>query len=270
MGDEHRLIFDVGAHAGEDSDFYLKLGYRVIAVEANPKLVSQLKLRFANEISNGTYVIVGRAIGNTDTEIAFFVNKKSTVWGTADRTWAVRNSALGADSDEIRVKGIRFAEILHTYGCPYYLKIDIEGADMQCVRELRNTKCRPKYISIESNKTSWSKLKAEFDELRELGYTKFQVLNQGAHRGGHFRSLSGSHVYHNFEEGSSGPFGEHIEGKWLSRRQAIWKYVPIFLLYKLAGDNTFLSRHATFVNRIPILRYLLSRVSWYDTHAKEA
>ncbi len=30
------LVFDVGAHKGEDSDFYLNLGYRVVAVEANP------------------------------------------------------------------------------------------------------------------------------------------------------------------------------------------------------------------------------------------
>ena len=33
------LIYDVGAHKGENSDFYLRLGFRVVAVEANPMLV---------------------------------------------------------------------------------------------------------------------------------------------------------------------------------------------------------------------------------------
>jgi hypothetical protein len=28
------LIFDVGFHRGEDTDFYLKKGFRVVAVEA--------------------------------------------------------------------------------------------------------------------------------------------------------------------------------------------------------------------------------------------
>jgi hypothetical protein len=30
------LIYDVGLHLGEDSEFYLKKGFNVVAVEANP------------------------------------------------------------------------------------------------------------------------------------------------------------------------------------------------------------------------------------------
>ena len=31
------LIFDVGLHRGEDTEFYLKKGFRVVAFEANPR-----------------------------------------------------------------------------------------------------------------------------------------------------------------------------------------------------------------------------------------
>ena len=33
------LIYDVGLHLGEDTEYYLKKGFRVIAFEANPELV---------------------------------------------------------------------------------------------------------------------------------------------------------------------------------------------------------------------------------------
>ena len=31
---------------------------------------------------------------------------------------------------------IRFGDLIAQYGCPHYLKIDIEGADMMCVNAL--------------------------------------------------------------------------------------------------------------------------------------
>ena len=32
------IIFDIGMHCGEDTDFYLKKGFTVVGVEANPEL----------------------------------------------------------------------------------------------------------------------------------------------------------------------------------------------------------------------------------------
>jgi hypothetical protein len=44
------LIYDVGFHVGEDTEFYLKKGYRVLAVEANPELCARGQMRFADAI----------------------------------------------------------------------------------------------------------------------------------------------------------------------------------------------------------------------------
>ena len=267
MREEEDLVFDVGAHVGDDSDFYLKLGFRVVAVEANPSLAARLKQRFAAEIDGGRYVLVDKAIGSGHEEITFFVNRKTSVWGTADPSWALRNQRLGAESDEIRVPSVPFGELLQTYGCPYYLKIDIQGADMLCVTALKSADCRPTYLSVASSKTSWRDLLKEFDALESLGYTKFKVVNQGTHKSGQFTARNGRQVTHAFEAGASGPFGDDLTGEWLTRNRAIMRYVPIFMMYKTMGDNTFLDRHASTVRRIPILEGLIGRVSWYDTHA---
>ncbi len=258
------LIFDVGAHKGEDSDFYLKLGYRVVAIEANPALADNLRKRFSDEIRVGRYMLVDKAIGTIDEKVSFYINKKVSVWGTADPGWADRNTGLGAESEEVTVQSVRFSEILKTYGCPYYLKIDVEGADMLCVNALLENECRPKYLSIESTKTSWTQLLSEFDTLERLGVTRFKVVNQRVHKGGEFKTKNGNLIRYVFEKEASGPFGELLDGPWLTKRQAIRRYIPIFFLYMAFGDNSFLSKT---LGRMRLVRKLLGLVGWYDTHA---
>ena len=262
------LIFDVGAHKGEDSDFYLKLGYRVVAVEANPALAAELRERFENAIDMAHYTVVDSAIADTNGTVSFYVNKTKSLWGTIDPKWADRNEKVGAASEKIAVTSIRFPDLITQYGCPNYLKLDIEGADMMCVKALAATGCRPKYISLESAKTSWRELRAEFKTLEALGYRKFKVVRQGRHKSGEFTRIDGRKVSYTFGEDASGPFGNDLTGPWLTRRRAMLRYVPIFLSYKTLGDTTVLARrfgHVRLVHRA--LNFL---VGWYDTHAMRA
>lgn len=256
------LIYDVGAHTGEDSNFYLKLGYRVIAIEANPTNAEALRNRFRSEIRNGKYTVVEKAIGKSEALITFYIHNDNSFWGTADPEWSNRTKG---NKTQTKVQSTRFSSLIKEYGCPYYLKIDVEGADMLCVRALEDVNCRPKYISIESARTSWSALLDEFNTLERVGYTKFKVVDQRAHKGGKFKDRYGQDVTHDsFEASATGPFGEELEGAWLTKKQAIRKYIPIFLIYKTIGDNTFLP---TILRRIPGARRILNFASWYDTHA---
>ena len=43
------MIFDVGCHNGQDFVFYLKKGFKVVAIEANPTLCTELRQRFADQ-----------------------------------------------------------------------------------------------------------------------------------------------------------------------------------------------------------------------------
>lgn len=260
------LVFDVGAHLGEDSDFYLKLGYRVVAIEANPQLVETLYKRFEREIQQGRYVIVANAIGESSQQITFYVNKSVSAWGTTDPNWAARNEGLGGPSEQILVPCIQFEEVLRRHGSPVYLKIDIEGADMLCVHALEslNPAARPRFISLESDKNSWRDLRNEFDALERLGYSRYQVVNQKKHRDGRFLTLDKGVIDYKFDSGATGPFGTYLLKRWLTKRQALMKYIPIFVLYMTIGDNSLGWRT---LRRVPVLRKSLHLVSWYDTHA---
>jgi FkbM family methyltransferase len=44
-----KLIYDVGMHNGDDTAYYLRRGFRVIAIEPNPALVATAAERFRRE-----------------------------------------------------------------------------------------------------------------------------------------------------------------------------------------------------------------------------
>jgi FkbM family methyltransferase len=261
-------------HKGEDAEYYLKRGFRVVAVEADPELVEHCRNRFREHIASRRLEIVHGAIVDDEAleTVTFYKNPKNSVWGTVVSSWADRNSRLGADSLEIMVPTVDLAELFSRHGCPYYLKIDIEGMDLVCLRRLLKTHVRPKYVSIESEKIDFTRLVEEFDTLCELGYRKFFIQQQVGISSAKVPSDSREGVYvdHGFVEGSSGPFGSDIGGDWLSRDEAIARYRKIFRDYRWFGDR-WPFWHTPKGQRI------LDRLSgyagrplpgWYDTHAK--
>ena len=174
---EH-LIIDVGMHIGKDTEFYLKKGFNVVAIEAYPSLVEQARVRLAEYISNRKLTIHNLAIAPYEGEIDFFVNSKHDDWGTISKEFAQRNERFGSSNSVIRVKCTTFANILRDSGIPYYLKIDAEGVDTLCLRELLSFRERPRYISIEAGLTSFEETFTELSLLWQLGYREFKIVNQ--------------------------------------------------------------------------------------------
>lgn len=262
---DSNLIYDVGAHRGEDTQFYLKKGFRVVAIEANPALHQALAERFRPQIVSGQLTLLGCAIARTEGEIDFYVNEKMSVWGTTDPAWALRNLKLGAPSRRVQVKAQRFENILARHGVPHYLKIDIEGADMLCVEALQGMDRVPQFLSIESDKRRWGSLLREFSVMASLGYRKFKVIDQRriARQSPPYPAREGHYAASQFAYGSSGLFGDELPGEWLSKEDAISAYRFIFLHYRWFGDGTFGGR---VVGKVPLVRRLLLP-GWYDTHA---
>jgi FkbM family methyltransferase len=270
------LIYDVGMHKGEDSDFYLKKGFRVIGFEADPDLVEHCRKRFSREIEQGRLTLVEGAIVEhteaTGQSVSFYQNKNNSVWGTIQGDWARRNQTLGAPSNTIQVKTIDFANYLTQYGVPYYLKVDIEGCDAVCLRALANFQQKPDYVSIESETVTFAKLLEEFRLFRELGYTAFKAVQQEgiSSQVAPTDCGEGSYVDYKFPEGASGLFGEDLPGEWKNYDEILAEYKKIFLLYNLFGgcgklNSYFLSKAVKKALR----KYLHRPIpGWYDTHAR--
>src|SRR5258708_32877179 len=149
-----KLIYDVGMHTGEDTAFYLKKGFRVVAVEANPVLCEKAATRFADAIRDRRLTIVNKAIAREPGPVTFYRNLDVSVWGTIDPSWSDRNLRHGPRSETITVDATTMPELLEQFGVPYYMKIDIEGMDMIAVERLAGIAHPPKYVSLQPDKDS--------------------------------------------------------------------------------------------------------------------
>jgi FkbM family methyltransferase len=268
---EKDLIYDVGVHQGEDTDFYLKKGFRVIGVEANAALCRAIGEKFTASMDSGRLKMENIAIAAEDGPITFYENESVSVWGTTSPDLVERNERWrGTKSVATVVQGRKFDSLLREHGVPYYMKVDIEGADLLCIEALRHVDERPKYVSIESDMASWSCIVNEFKLLREVGYRWFKVVDQlrVPQQTPPNPAREGLYVEHAFPAGASGLFGEEAPGEWLSERQALRAYRRIFIENRVFGNDGLLSKVNWKRPLIWRLEALLPKRPWHDTHAK--
>src|SRR4051794_24062663 len=135
--EKSKLIFDVGMHKGEDTEFYLSRGCRVVGTEANPGLVEHLRRKFSRELSDGTVVIIDKIISAKAGKVRFISYPEFSEWGTISGEFKQRNETVGAEGEELELEAVTMEDIIREYGAPYYMKVDIEGMDMCCVEALR-------------------------------------------------------------------------------------------------------------------------------------
>jgi FkbM family methyltransferase len=261
------LIFDVGLHKGEDAAYYLKKGFRVVGIDANPDLIEWNRKRFAG---NERITIIFGAIAQGQGNVRFFVDRQST-WGTVDPNWARRNVRLGSGHHEIEVPIFDIREAFERWGVPYYLKLDIEGREDVIIDVLGELSSRPAFISMESEKVDFRKLIQELRKLRNLGYQRFQVVPQVYIPNSSIRTRdrNGSVFDYVFEDDASGAFGDDLTGRWISFSEASARYAFIFIQYKLFGDDglMFRLRGGKFIHRL-LMACFGAFPGWYDTHAK--
>jgi FkbM family methyltransferase len=237
------LVIDVGMNNGDDSAYYLAKGYRVVGIEANPALAQQAAERLRPYVERGDLSILNVAVGDSEGVLPFWVCEDHHEWSSFDRGIASRD---GAKHHSIQVDCRPFRSIIERFGRPHAIKIDIEGHDLICAKEL-DPKQLPTYLSIEMGEAVLRNLTL----FRDLGFKGFKLINQryflpverrtekvaralGTLRDSRalpiraLRKLGGralSNAYFErcrtgsgwqFPSGSSGPFGEDTKGRWQS------------------------------------------------------
>lgn len=164
-----KTVFDIGMYDGTDTAYYLESGYRVVAVEANPLLVERAQKKFTTQLASGQLVCVNAAIAARAEPVELTISgddlgSSSIVSGKVDH-----RRPIGS----ITVQGMTMPELFAQHGVPYYMKVDIEGADRLCVLGLTSA-ARPDYISFEVGE--------DVEELiahaQTVGLTRFKIMNQ--------------------------------------------------------------------------------------------
>jgi len=253
---DRNLIFDLGAHTGIDAAHYLSRGFRVVAVEANPELASNLERKGAN----GRLVVEARALSSSAKPISLHlpVQQTSDVWGTTSPQQARMLNEAGVVTHEIQVPTVSLDTLIQTHGVPYYIKCDIEGSDTEFLEMLSLCASQPETISFELTQVGPAALEAQLRALQRCAYSRFQLRDQ--------RLIPAR------PEGMwSGPFGSDLEDQpMLTFRQLRRRARSALVRSRLMGEfglvgKLRLSGVTGRLAEVPLVGKLFYS-SWYDVH----
>jgi FkbM family methyltransferase len=263
---EKDLIYDIGANDGTDTVYYLSKGFRVVAIEANPILCSNLKQKFQSQISSGSLALLDLGISDVPGEAPFWVSELFSEWSSFKREVAGRE---GTAHHSVMVRTTTLADVFDQYGVPFYLKIDIDGLDHLCLSAIDPADA-PRYVSVEMNHGDGDN---DINTLKNKGYKQFKIISQvtranpiillswlshGATPRNRIRIQHYDRLFRGktkdgqwaFPQNSSGAFGEDTPGRWLSYSQCLsaWKQLHAMDAFFLHGGSA----------------------EWFDVHARFA
>jgi FkbM family methyltransferase len=238
---QKNLIVDLGMNDGADTLFYLKKGFNVIAIEANPALVKRTRRRFSRFIEAGALRILNFGITDAASgHLDFYVNHTRSEWSSFIKEIGTRGSQ-GFSIKQIPM--ISLHDLFYEFGTPYYLKIDVEGYDRRIIGALAELPNRPNLVSAEESGVEM------VDALSNIGAVAFKLSNQRNHPAISLpkRAREGGFCRHYFVGGSSGPFGDEVPGNWMNYKD----FRSLFL--SKCRDET---------------GNAVSPADWFDIHAK--
>lgn len=142
------LVFDIGANDGSKTVTFLKLGATVVAVEPDEKNQRILHDRFLRyRVFPKPVTVVGKAVSDSATTAIMLIDGPGSAVNTLNPKWAEclknnRNSFqhthFGLTFDQHKVvETTTIEDLIVTYGMPAYIKIDVEGYEVNVLCGLK-------------------------------------------------------------------------------------------------------------------------------------
>lgn len=206
---KQKVIYDFGMNNGDDVEYYLLKGARVVGVEASRSLCELVERRFADAIRDSRLTVLNVALSpeEASASVPFFLHKTNHVLSQLPRP---------ADHELHKFRKVEVpcrtpADIVREFGEPFYIKIDLERFDLAVLNNLFDAGIFPPEISAEAHSADI------FACLVANGYSSFNLVDgvTVAKRYGRatISTPAGSREFR-FKEHSAGPFGEDIRTPW--------------------------------------------------------
>lgn len=229
-----KIIYDLGANEGKSIPYYLLKADLVVAVEANPDLCSYLKNKFNKEILNNRLIVENSIVTNKISSFeSFYISKIGSYFSTyvpeekrKSQYWKGRLIDKN-DWEEKLIRSINIFELFDTYGKPYYVKIDLEHFDQVILNEiLNNYDYKPQFISSECQDIEVYNLFIKSKDYLLFKYMLGESVSKN-YKNHIFKDLNNLNQSFTFQEHSSGPYGEDINGSWLNKNDFHKKFLEL-------------------------------------------
>ncbi len=168
------LCFDIGAHVGNRSLTFQRLGCRVVAVEPQPDFARFLRHLFKHRPG---IVLEEVAIAAMPGEVELYVSAATPTVTTASRSFIDGVAAIPSFrsvewADSVRVPALTLDQLIARHGLPDFLKLDIEGLEEAALAGLSRA---PGLVSFEFLAGRVETAKACLDRLEALAGWSFNL-----------------------------------------------------------------------------------------------
>ena len=163
------LFFDIGAHLGEKSKKILNKNLKIVMLEPLPQCVKQLKENFRN---NKNVEILEKAVGRTSGNMTLEVNSKMPTISTMAKHWKIGRFSDQKWDQKISVEVITLDHLIKIYGLPNYIKIDVEGFELDVLLGLSQ---KAGIISFEFTSEFLDQSIKCLNHLKKIGYSEFNL-----------------------------------------------------------------------------------------------
>lgn len=168
------LAFDIGANHGEHTAQMLNRGARVVAVEPQARLATELAGRFPRA------TVIQRAVSDQPGTAELHLSSADDRWASLDESWLELGETLGGParweaSETVNVTTVD--ELIDEFGQPTVVKIDTEGYDDRALRGLTQP---VEHILFEIHTARLGTAMAAFAQLEELGHYEYYEAPGGS------------------------------------------------------------------------------------------
>ena len=132
---EGDLCFDVGAAVGNRTEFFLKLGAKVICIEPQEVFLQHLNKSFGN---NKNVIILPQGVADREGVAELYICQDNPYISTMSDKWREEsrfsNDWCWEKTQEIFVTTLN--TLISQYGVPAFCKIDVEGLEVAVIKGL--------------------------------------------------------------------------------------------------------------------------------------
>jgi FkbM family methyltransferase len=174
------LAFDIGAHVGDRTASFRRLGARVVAVEPQPAAMRALRLLFRRDPG---VTLVAAAAGAREGRARLHVNTRNPTVSTLspDLIAAAKGAEgwQGQDWDRtVEVPVVTLDALVARHGPPDFVKIDVEGHEAEALAGLSRS---VPALSFEFTTIQRERALAALDRVASLGARRFNVATGETH-----------------------------------------------------------------------------------------